>query len=101
MSDQRTDEARWRDAGKPQTMTLEQRAEYIACARSIRGVIGGTIHNKIRDRALEQLREVDALARQGDEAPSAMRCYGAPECPHPTQCRRSFAKCPFEDGASR
>jgi len=44
-------------------MTLEERAEYIACARSIRGVPGGTVHNKIRDRALQQLREVAEAAR--------------------------------------
>lgn len=66
MSDRRSDQARWRDAGKPQTMTLEQRAEYIAAARGTNARIGGTVWRRIRDRALEQLREVDALARRGD-----------------------------------
>ncbi len=55
--DPRTDEARWRAAGKPEAMTLEQRAEYIAsCGR--RGV-GGVVWGMIRARALEQLREVE------------------------------------------
>jgi hypothetical protein len=51
-----TDEARWRSEGKSAGMTLEQRAEFIACATT--ATIGGSVWNKIRARALAQLREV-------------------------------------------
>lgn len=52
-ADTRSDEARW----GPRAMTIEERADYIACAM-IPSSIGGTVWTKVRDRALQQLREV-------------------------------------------
>ena len=52
-----SDEKRWREAGRPTEMTIEQRADYIADGWRNRD---GRTWQRIRDRALDQLREVAA-----------------------------------------
>jgi hypothetical protein len=55
---QQTDEARWRAQGKATAMTIEERADFIACASHT--TPGGPRWKLIRERALQQLREAAA-----------------------------------------
>jgi hypothetical protein len=67
MTNDRTDEARWRAEGKATSMTLEQRADFIAAASG--NMPGGTVWKRIRERALQQLCEAAAESwRHGFDA---------------------------------
>lgn len=54
-----TDEQRWRAVGRSPGMALEQRAEFIASTGKI--TPGSARWRMLRERALEQLREVAAM----------------------------------------